>query len=116
MELSIDCKMEWNNSKNQKCRFFFNTKTNHYVLSVNGMYYEHSRLHNNNLITDEELSTFDSLDVHNMRDNIDFLKRLSDEINPFRNVNIKSIQKNNHEIIQNKSCKTTKINNCIVYF
>ena len=108
-----DEQMEWINSKNQKCRFFFNTNSNHYVLSINGFYFEHNRMLRDNLITTEDLATFDSLNLYNMRDNIDFLKRISDEIKLFRNVNGELIRKK--VAIQKKNNRTTKINNCIVY-
>ena len=103
--------IEWNNSKNQKCKFFFNTITNHYVLSVNGFYFEHNRMLRNNLITNEDLATFDSLNLSNMRDNIDFLKRI------FKIVNGGLIRRKKEEI-QNENDKIIikKINKCTVYF
>lgn len=82
--------MEWTNNKNQRCKFFLNhnsnQKTSHYVLSINGMYFETNRFSRDHLIEDEELERFNTININNMHEHEEFLKDLSNKVLYYKSV------------------------------
>lgn len=87
--------MEWINNSNKKCRFFLNNSTNHYTLVIGGFYYESKRFKTYDLLEDDELNQFNTINESNMYEHIDFLKELSNKVLPFKSL----MKKNNKQQI-----------------
>jgi len=100
--------LTWVNKKNEQCRFFINSKTNHYILTIGKFYYEYNRFNRDQLISSEELEHYSIINDDNVSEHIDFLKELSDKvtyIKPINNTVLNPKVKNEHVIRVINNCK-----------